>query len=239
MLKLFRTLYFLFSILFTSLVMLPISIIRWRSVKNTELFLKIYKAITMPVMGFDLQIFNRDILDGTKPAVVVGNHQHNMDIMVASEVFSYRIISLGKKEIGFLPFFGQIFWLSGNILIDRGNKDKAMKTMKDIEDYVHAKKVGIVIFPEGHRNQKEELLPFKKGAFYTAVNCQIPIVMFCVSQYARHMDLNKWKAGKIYINILPPISTKGLTEKDIPELIENVRKALTEGIKEVNKKAGY
>lgn len=219
--------------------MLPISIVRWRSVKNTELFLKFYKTITMPVMGFDLQIFNRDILDETKPAVVVGNHQHNMDIMVASEVFSYRIISLGKKEIGFLPFFGQIFWLSGNILIDRGNKEKAMKTMKAIEAYVHAKKVGIVIFPEGHRNQKEELLPFKKGAFYTAVNCQIPIVMFCVSQYARHMDLNKWNSGKIYINILPPISTKGLTEKDIPELMERVRKELSEGIKEVNKKAGY
>ena len=53
------------------------------------------------------------------------------------------------------------------------------------------------------------------------------------------MDLNKWNSGKIYINILPPIQTKGLTEKDIPELMERARKELSEGIKEVNKKAGY
>lgn len=239
MLNYFRLIYFLFSILITSIITLPIFIIRWRRVENTGTFLKIYKTITMPVMGFDLQIFNRDILDNTKPAVVVGNHQHNMDIMVASEVFSHRIVSLGKREIAYIPFFGQIFWLSGNILIDRGNKEKAMKTMKEIEDYVHAKKVGIVIFPEGHRNQKEELLPFKKGAFYTAVNCQIPIVPFCVSQYARQMNLNKWNSGKIYIDILPPIPTEGLSEKDIPELMEKVRKVLENGIKEVNKKAGY
>lgn len=219
--------------------MLPISIIRWRSVKNTELFLKLYKLITLPVMGLDLKIFNRDILDSTKPAVIVGNHQHNMDIMVGSEVFSYRIISLGKREIGFIPFFGQIFWLAGNILITRGNKESAMKTMKSIETYVRSQKLGIVIFPEGHRNQNEELLPFKKGAFYTAINCQIPIVPFCVSQYVRHMDLNKWNAGKIYINILPPIPTEGLTEEDIPQLMDKVRKILTEGIKDINKKAGY
>lgn len=239
MLNFFRLIYFLFAILVTSLVMLPISIVRWRSVSNTELFLKIFKILATPVMGLEVKIFNRDILDGTKPAVVVGNHQHNMDILVAGEVFSYRVISLGKREIGFIPFFGQIFWLSGNILITRGNKESAMKTMKSIEDYVRAQKLGIVIFPEGHRNQKEELLPFKKGAFYTAVNCQIPIVPFCVSQYARHMNLNNWKSGKIYINILPAIPTEGLTEKDIPELMDKVRKSLVEGIKEVNKKAGY
>lgn len=219
--------------------MLPISMIRWRNVKNTELFLKLFKFITVPIMGFDLKIFNRHLLDETKPAVVIGNHQHNMDMLMACEVFSYRIISLGKKEIIFIPFFGQIFWLTGNILINRGNKAKAMKTMKSIEDYIFSKKLGIVIFPEGHRNQNEKLLPFKKGAFYTAVNCQIPIVPFCVSQYVRHMDLNKWKAGKIYIDILPPIPTEGLTEKDIPELMEKVRSVLTEGIKEVNKKADY
>jgi 1-acyl-sn-glycerol-3-phosphate acyltransferase len=219
--------------------MLPISIIRFRSVKNTELFLKLYKIITMPFMGFNVKIFNREIINNTKPAVVVGNHQHNFDIMMASEVFAYRIVSLGKRQIGFLPFFGQIFWLAGNILITRGNKKSAMKTMKSIENYIRKKKLGIVIFPEGHRNTKEELLPFKKGAFYTAINCQVPIVPFVVSQYARHMDLNKKCPGNIYIQALEPISTEGLTEKDIPELITKVRAVLEQGIKDINKKAGY
>ena len=239
MLKLFRLIYFPLSIFITSIIMFPICVIRWRNYKNTSLFLKLYGFITTPVMGLKIRIFNRDILGKTKPAVVVGNHQHNFDILVASEVFRYKIISLGKKEIVYLPLFGPIFWLAGNLLVNRGNKEKAMKTMRQVEEYLRKNELGIVIFPEGHRNTKEELLPFKKGAFYTAVNCQIPIVPFVVSQYARNMNLNKFKAGKIYIDVLEPISTEGLTTDDIPMLMEKVREALTQAIKEINKKAGY
>ena len=239
MLKIIRLSYFPISILITSLIMLPFSIIRFRSVKNTELFLKIYRTITIPIMGFDVRFDDRKLLDETKPAVVIGNHQHNFDIVMASVVFDYKIVSLGKRQIGFIPFFGQIFWLAGNILITRGNKKSAMKTMKSIEDYIRAKGLGIVIFPEGHRNTSEELLPFKKGAFYTAIHCQVPIVPFVVSQYARHMDLNKKVPAKIYTKTLEPISTEGLTTEDIPMLMEKCREALSAGIKEVNKEAGY
>lgn len=239
MLKILRLIYFPISILFTSIIMLPVSVIRFRSYKNTELFLKIYAFITYPVMGFEVKIFNREILDNTKPAVIVGNHQHNLDILMASQVFSRQVISLGKKEIFFLPLFGQIFWLAGNLLINRKNKEKAMQTMKKVERYVSNNKLGIVIFPEGHRNQSEQLLPFKKGAFYTAINCQIPIVPFVVSQYARNMNLNRWRAGKIYINVLQPIPTSGLTTHDVPALMEKVRSILSEGLKEINTKADY
>lgn len=239
MLKILRNIYFPISILITSIITLPICLARWRSYKNTELFLNVYAFVAYPFMGFKIKLFNKHILDENKPAVIVGNHQHNFDIIVASQIFRNKVVSLGKKEIVYIPLFGQLFWLAGNILINRGNKDKAMKTMKDVENYLTNNELGMVIFPEGHRNKSKELLPFKKGAFYTAINCQIPIVPFVVSQYARNMQLGKLKAGKIYINILDPIPTKGLTTDDIPALMEKVRIILTEGIKDINQKSGY
>jgi 1-acyl-sn-glycerol-3-phosphate acyltransferase len=79
----------------------------------------------------------------------------------------------------------------------------------------------IWVFPEGTRNLGKGLLPFKKGAFHMAIAAGVPIVPVCVSNYATHMQLNRWDAGDVLIRSLPPIPTAGLTADDIPGLMQN------------------
>jgi 1-acyl-sn-glycerol-3-phosphate acyltransferase len=190
-------------------------------------------------MGFDFKVINQDILNSVKPAVVIGNHQHNFDMIIASEAFTKRIVALGKRQIAYIPFFGTVFWLAGNILISRGKRESSLKSMAKVERYLTQKNLGVVIFPEGHRNMSQKLLDFKKGAFYTAINAQIPLVIFGVSHYARNMNLNKWKPAKVVIKIAGPIETKGLTEKDIPELMIKARSLIEQTISQANEEARY
>lgn len=53
------------------------------------------------------------------------------------------------------------------------------------------------IFPEGTRSKKEELLPFKKGAFHIAMMNKLPIVPVIISPYY-FIDDNKkiFNSGK-------------------------------------------
>lgn len=44
------------------------------------------------------------------------------------------------------------------------------------------------IFPEGTRNYTGRLLPFKKGAFYLAIQTQLPIVPVVISCYNSFLD---------------------------------------------------
>ena len=52
------------------------------------------------------------------PAVFVGNHQYNWDIIVMADIPQPGIACIGKKSLMWTPIFGLLFYLSGNIFID-------------------------------------------------------------------------------------------------------------------------
>lgn len=44
-------------------------------------------------------------------------------------------------------------------------------------------KTKIWIYPEGTRNNKGGFLPFKKGAFFMAIEAQVPIIPVVIAPY--------------------------------------------------------
>jgi len=80
----------------------------------------------------------------------------------------------------------------------------------------------------GTRRNTGEIHAFKKGAFHTAIRYQIPIVPIVYSSYKHFLDdKNKvFGEGEIILNALPEISTKGLTAKDVDELMEHTKQRM-------------
>lgn len=64
--------------------------------------------------------------------------------------------------------------LSGTVFINRGNNKSAVASMTQAGEEMKRKKISLWIFPEGtrHNSSDLDLLPFKKGAFYLAVQCK-------------------------------------------------------------------
>jgi 1-acyl-sn-glycerol-3-phosphate acyltransferase len=186
-------------------------------------------------VGIQVHVDGKDIIENNHPSVLIGNHQHNLDVLMVAGLYTNFVVVLGKFELGLIPFFGQIYVLCGNILVKRGNRKKAMQSMIKLEKIVLEKKLSVLVFPEGHRNANEKLLPFKKGAFYTAVRTQSPLIPFSVSQFVTYQDLNTFKKVNMYIKVHQPISTVGMTTKDIPKLVEKSKSIIEDGILEMNK----
>ena len=129
-----------------------------------------------------------------------------------------------KKHKSYYDRFGYIRVFSKNFIPKNFDTDKIRKfnlnffqnALKELEN-----NNGIIISPEG-LSQETENSPgsFKSGAFKIAVEHQLPICPMVFLDCKRKFPwyTTHGYPGQLRVDIHPPLSTKGLTESDIPML---------------------
>ncbi len=165
------------------------------------------------------------------PFIICSNHQHNFDIFLISNKFTKRTITLGKFSILFIPIFGLMYYLSGNILIKRNSKKNSYLAINKAVEAIKKNK-SVFIFPEGTRNTKTEILPFKKGIYHAAKRANCPIMPIAISHYADTIDLNKYISATIIVKYLPPFFIKA--NEDATQALERLRQIIITNQKEIN-----
>jgi len=168
-----------------------------------------------------------DYLGTTRPAVFIGNHQTELDVLMLGYMFPKYCSVTAKKSLKSTPFLGWFMSLSGTVFIDRANTADARHAMAGAAEEIQKDKQSVYMFPEGTRSYSKEpmLLPFKKGAFHLAVQAGVPIVPVVVENYSNILYLKEWKfhSGEITMKVLKPIETKGLKTSDVEDLTRDIR----------------
>lgn len=185
-------------------------------------------------LGVKIKVEGREIFEENRPAIIVSNHQDNIDVFVIGASYPKRTVSVGKQVLKWIPFFGQFYWLSGNILIDRSNKRKALQSMNLAAKRVREKDTSVWIMPEGTRSQGRGLGDFKKGAYHLAIAGELPIIPVSFSSFHKFNNLNKFKSGTILVKVHEPIQTTGKTRADIDEILTESRNSIQAGIDELD-----
>ncbi|PHM39868.1 bifunctional L-3-phosphoserine phosphatase/1-acyl-sn-glycerol-3-phosphate acyltransferase [Xenorhabdus mauleonii] len=186
---------------------------------------------------FGIKLLERIPADARQygPSIYIGNHQNNFDMITMSNAVQPRTVTVGKKSLVFIPFFGQLYWLTGNILIDRNNRTKAHGTISQVVEQIKKHQISVWMFPEGTRSRGRGLLPFKTGAFHAAITAGVPIVPVCVSTTHGNIKLNRWNNGSVIVEMLPPIDTTKYTKEQVRELAEHCRQLMQNKIEELDK----
>ena len=197
-----------------------------------------YLGKVAKVLGLDIEVRIPDSAKNIGPVVYICNHQNSYDIFTVSGAVQPGTVSVGKKSLKWIPFFGQMDWLTGNILIDRKNKNKAMGTIDTTAQKIREKKLSVWLFPEGTRSYGRGVLPFKTGAFRTAAKAEVPIVPVCASNTHKTIDLNRWDNGKMIIEFLAPITLSGEDKEKIRTVTNQTRSAMLAKIEQLNIETG-
>ena len=185
----------------------------WAYAKSLNLGVRIALRIRVKVIGRENMI--------TGPAVIIMNHQSNFDPLLQGPVFPKNAVIIGKKELMKIPLWGRLFHASNNIMVDRQAKGKNSSSIELAVARLKSDSCYIWIFPEGTRNQGGKMTPFKHGAFKMAIQAQVPIIPMVSKPLQPVLDVQRKtaKGGLHEIKILPSISTSGMTESDLTDLI--------------------
>lgn len=178
------------------------------------------------MIGVKLVLTRHQDAENIGPAVYVANHQNSYDLFTVPAMVPKNCVSLGKKSLKWIPFFGQLYWLSGNILIDRANRSKAAGTISKAAEKIKKNGLSIWVFAEGTRSYGRGLLPFKTGAFHTAMSADVPVVPVCMNTTHKTIKLNRWDNGTICIEMLAPISLdKSISAREHAQNVHTVMAA--------------
>ncbi len=115
------------------------------------------------------------IREGRQPVIFMSNHASQLDPPILIGVLPVPAVYIAKKEVKYIPFVGWAAMLAGVIFIDRGEREKAIRSIHEAALKIRGGR-SVVIFPEGTRSRTGELLPFKKGGFALALDAGVPIV---------------------------------------------------------------
>jgi 1-acyl-sn-glycerol-3-phosphate acyltransferase len=115
------------------------------------------------------------IREGRQSVIFMSNHESQMDPPILVAALPVPAVYIAKKELQYVPFIGWAAWAAGVIFIDRGDRDRAFRSIRDAAAQIRGGK-NVVIFPEGTRSRTGQMLPFKKGGFALAQDAGVPII---------------------------------------------------------------
>ena len=217
--------------LVVGLCVIPLGLRRPCDPRNSLLFTRPLRAISW-LLGIEWQVLGGERLRADTACVVVANHRDVLDVLGMVELWPRfgRLVTVMKREIWLGLPFALGAWLCGQIFIDRSNPARARDSLSHAQKRMCDERLAVWFFPEGTRNRGAGLLPFKKGAFHMAVAAQVPVVPIVFGPYQHFLEPRQWRfePGRAMVQALEPVSTAGLTADDVPRLLEQVQRSMTE-----------
>ena len=175
-------------------------------------------------------------IDWTKTHVICANHSSVFDIFALLSAVPVPLRFVAKRELARWPIIGWALRPTGQVLVDRGNRERAIRSISDFNPNHRGQ---IVFFVEGTRSLDGELLPFKKGAFHFALSNNLPLLPTAIGGAHRALAREAWwnlnPGSEVLVDFCQPIgvpSAWGQEERGdlVESLSERTRAGITEAL---------
>jgi 1-acyl-sn-glycerol-3-phosphate acyltransferase len=200
-----------------------------RTGRRLHWFSRAWSWLIMKTIWSPVKVTGLDKIDTSKPHVYAVNHASALDIPVLYVYLPFQFRIVFKKELLAYPIVGWQLKRSGQVCIDQ---QKPTNSIAAIRSAVKSLKAGmpLVIYPEGGRTPDGEIKPFLPGAFFLAIKAQVDIVPVALVGTYELLPMNTYhiKCRPLEMRVGEPISTAGMTMRDLEAVSAKVRTAMEE-----------
>jgi len=181
--------------------------------------------------GIRVRIVGLEQLDARRTYVFMSNHVSNIDPPMLLPRIPGRTSVMAKQELFNVPILGKAMRMASLVPVNRGDRDAGISAVRNATQVVK-QRIHMTIFVEGHRSFDGKLLPFKKGPFYLAEECHVPVVPVTISGSHFIMPKGRFamKGGTVTLIFHQPIEPAEFGTRET--LMENVRSVINSGLPE-------
>jgi 1-acyl-sn-glycerol-3-phosphate acyltransferase len=181
--------------------------------------------------GVRVETHGLENLDPARTYIFMSNHVSNLDPPIITPLIPRRTSVMAKKELLSYPILGRAMRIGSMVPVDRGNRDAGIESVR-IAKQVVQQGLNMTIYVEGHRSFDGKLLPFKKGPFYLAIECGVPVVPITITGTHYLMPKGRFaiKPGTAKVIFHPPIEPANFGDREC--LMEKVRAVIDSGLPE-------
>jgi 1-acyl-sn-glycerol-3-phosphate acyltransferase len=187
--------------------------------------------------GVRVEVVGREKLDPSRAYIFMSNHASNLDPPIQIPLIPRRTSVMVKKELFKTPILGSAMRMGSLVPVDRGNRDAGIEAVTAAKAVID-QGISMTIYVEGKRSLDGKLLPFKKGPFYLAMACGVPVVPMTIVGTHEAMPKKRFaiKPGLVKVIFHPPIEPQDFGDRD--SLMEKVRATIESGLPEKYQGAG-
>src|ERR1019366_57283 len=181
------------------------------------------------IVGVKVRTLGLDKIDPARTYIFMSNHISNLDPPITLPLIPRRSSVMVKKGLFKVPILRQIMLIGSLVPVDRGNRDAGITAVRDAVKAIE-QGLNMTIHVEGHRSFDGRLLPFKKGPFYLARECNVPVVPITISGTEAVMPKARFaiKPGTATVIFHTPIEPQDFGSRDC--LMAKVRAAINSGL---------
>lgn len=179
--------------------------------------------------GVRSQAIGLEKLSASQRYIFMANHTSNIDPPLLLPLIPGRTAVMVKKELFDYPILGRAMRLGSFVPVDRGNRDAGIAAVREAKQVIE-QGVSMTIFPEGQRSFDGKLLPFKRGPFYLAMECGLPIVPVTLVGTHEAMPKGRFSVQPRVVTVIfhDPIDPKLFQDREA--LMGAVRRSIDGGL---------
>ena len=168
---------------------------------------RLWSPVLLAISGIHLRIREQVPIDWSRAHVICANHASIFDVLAIARAVPPPFRFVAKRELVKWPIIGWSLLPAGQIIVDRSNRRRALRSIAEAAGrHIRGQ---VMFFVEGTRTHTGQLLPFKKGAFYFALENRLPVLPTAIAgSYAALARAPWWQlhpGRQIELSFLAPI----------------------------------
>jgi fatty-acyl-CoA synthase len=185
---------------------------------------RLWCRVVLALAGCDVRMEGQEHLKGCPASVLVANHASYLDVVALLAALPVDVRFVAKRELGRAPVVGSVIRRVRHVMVERA---AGSQSVADAERITAALQGGlsVLVFPEGTFVRSPGILPFRLGAFKSAVETGAPVVPITIRGTRRVLPAGEWlpRPGPLTIAASAPFKPEGSGWQAIVRLRDEAR----------------